>query len=91
MASEQKVCHQGFFGAKGHLMLTKLRTEDCKARQRSLSMTWVDYQRAYDSVPHRYVPLYLQLRKINPALRRFLSRVEGRKTSMVLSYGKGTI
>ena len=52
MASEQKGCQQGFFGAKDHLLINKLLTEDCKARHKSLSMAWVDYQKAYDSVPH---------------------------------------
>ena len=92
MASEQKGCQQGSFGAKDHLLLNILLTEDCKARHRSLSMAWVDYQKAYDTVPHSWVLQCLQLHKISPVLCRFLSRVmEGWRTSMVLSHGKGTV
>ena len=92
MASEQKGCQQGSFGAKDHLLINKLLTEGCKARHRSLSMAWVDYQKAYDSVPHSWVLQCLQLHKISPVLCRFLSRVmEGWRTSMVLSHGQGTV
>ena len=92
MASVQKGCQQGSFGAKDHLLINKLLTEDCKAKHRSLSMAWVDYQKAYGSVPHSWVLQCLQLHKISPALCRFLSRVmEGWRTLMVLSHGQGTI
>ena len=92
MASEQKSCQQGSFGAKDHLLINKLLTEDCKARHRSLSMAWVDYQKAYDSVLHCWVLQCLQLHKISLVLCRFLSRVmEGWRTSMVLSHGQGTV
>ena len=75
MASEQTSCQQGSFGAKDHILINKLLTEDCKARHRSLSMAWVDYQKAYDSVPHSWVLQCFQLLKISPVLFRFLSRV----------------
>ena len=92
MASEQKGCQQGSFGAKDHLLINKLLTEDCKARHRSLSMAWVDCQKAYDSVPLSWVLQCRQLHKISPVLCRFLSRVmEGWRTSMVLSHGQGTV
>ena len=68
MASEQKGCQQGSFGAKDHFLINKLLTEDCKARHKSLSMAWVDYQNAYDSVPHSWVLQCLQLHKISPVL-----------------------
>ena len=55
-------------------------------------MAWVDNQKAYDSVPYRLVLQCLQLHKISPVLCGFLSRVmEGWRTSMVLSHGKGTV
>ena len=55
-------------------------------------MAWVDYQKAYDSVPHSWVLQCLQLHKISPVLCRFLSRVmEGWRTSMVLSHEQGTV
>ena len=55
-------------------------------------MAWVDYQKAYHSVPHSWVLQCLQLHKISPVLCRFLSRVmEGWRTSMILSHWMGTV
>ena len=75
MAPEQKGCRQESFGAKDQLLINKLLTEDCRTRHKSLSMAWVDYQKAYDSVPHSWLLQCLQLHKISPVLCRFLSRV----------------
>ena len=92
MGSEQKGCQQGSFGAKDQLSINKLLTEDCKTRHRSLSMAWVDYQKAYDGVPHSWLLRCLQLHKISLVLCRFLSRMmKNWKTSVVLSYGNSTI
>ena len=92
MAPEQKGCRQGSFGAKDQLLINKLLTEDCRTRHKSLSMAWVDYQKAYDSVPHSWLLQCLQLHKISPVLCGFLSRVmKSWRTSMVLSCGNSTI
>ena len=92
MALEQKGCRQGSFGAKDQLLINKLLTEDCRTRDKSLSMAWVDYQKAYDSMPHSWLLQCLQLHKISPVLYGFLSRVmKSWRTSMVLSCGNSTI
>ena len=75
MAPEHKGCRQGSFGAKDQLLINKLLTEDCKTRYKSLSMAWVNYQKAYDSVPHSWLIQCLQLHKISPVLCGFLSCV----------------
>ena len=63
-----------------------------RTRHKSLSMAWVDYQKAYDSVPHSWLLQCLQLHKISPILCKFLSCVmKSWRTSMVLSYGNSTI
>ena len=39
MASEQKGCQQGFFGAKDHHLINRLLIEDCKARHKNNRLT----------------------------------------------------
>ena len=60
MAPEQKGCRQGPFGAKDQSLINKMLTEDRKIRHKSLSMAWVVYQKAYDSVPHSWLLQCLQ-------------------------------
>ena len=89
--SEKKVVSKAPL-VQNHILINKLLPEDCQARHRSLSMALVDYQKAYDSVPHSWVLQCLQLHKISPVSCRFLSRLmEGWRTSMVLSHGQGTV
>ena len=49
LGDEQKGCRRG---TKDHLMLDKVIMRDCKQRKTGLAMGWIDYQKAYDLVPH---------------------------------------
>lgn len=40
----------------------------CKSKHKNLSMAWVDYQKAYDSVPHSWLIQCLQLHGISSVL-----------------------
>ena len=75
MALEEICCMQDSFGAKDQLLIKKLLTEDCMVRHRSLSMAWVAYRKAYDSVPHNWLLQSFQLHTSSPALCKFLSRM----------------
>ena len=46
--------------------------EDCKRRARNLSMAWIDYKKAYDSVPHSWILKCLDIYKISPPIKDFL-------------------
>ena len=35
--------------------------EDCKKKKKNLSMTWTDYRKAYDRVPHSWILKTLQM------------------------------
>jgi len=36
-------------------MISKAIYEDCKRRNKNLSTVWIDYQKAFDSIPHSWV------------------------------------
>ena len=55
LSKEQKGGHSGSKGCKDQLMISKAIYEDCRRRNKNLSMSWIDYQKAFDSVPHRWV------------------------------------
>ena len=42
-------------GCKDQLMISKVIYEDCRRRNRNLSIAWIDYQKAFDSVPRSWV------------------------------------
>jgi hypothetical protein len=42
-------------------MISKAIYEDCRRRNKNLSMAWIDYQKAFDSVPHSWVEKSIEL------------------------------
>jgi hypothetical protein len=55
LPAEQKGCHPGRKGCKDQLMISKAIYEDCRGRDNNLSIAWIEYQKAFDSVPHSRV------------------------------------
>ena len=52
LPAEQKGRHPGSKGCKDQLILSKAIYEDCRRRNKNLSIAWIDYQKTFDSVPH---------------------------------------
>ena len=66
--------------------------EDCKKKKKNLSMTWIDYRKAYDSVPHSWILKTLQIYRFNEKLIKFMrTSMSNWKTTMKLSYNDGCI
>ena len=46
--------------------------KDCKRRSTNLTMTWVDYRKAYDMIPHSWISEYLEVFGIAGNTKNFL-------------------
>ena len=55
LAYEQKGCRKRTRGCKDQLMLDKHILDITKKSKRNVSMMWIDYAKAYDSVPHSWI------------------------------------
>ena len=92
MENEQKGCIRKKMGTKDQLLINKAILEDAKRRQRNLSMAWVDYQKAFDSVPHSWINRCLELYKVEEGLRKFLKdQMSKWRTTITLSHAHGDI
>ena len=92
LEKEQKGCIRNKLGTKDQLLINKTILEDCKRRQRNLSMAWIDYKKAFDSVPHSWILRCLDLYNINRDIRTFMSnQMEKWKTSITLNHAEGQI
>ena len=66
--------------------------EDCHNRKKNLSTAWVDYQKAFDSVPHDWILKCLELYKIDPKIINFLKfSMTHWETSLILNHMQGTM
>jgi hypothetical protein len=79
-------------GCKDHLLLSKAILQECKCKKKSLSMAWIDYQKAFDRVPHSWIIKSLQLIGINSKFIAFTKKVMTYwRTHMRLHAGNGLI
>ena len=92
LEEEQKGCIRKRLGTKDQLLINKTILEDAKRRQRNLSMAWIDYQKAFDSVPHSWINRCLELYNIDETLRNFLkTQMTKWETDISLSHLNGEI
>ena len=52
---EQNGCRRKSTGTKDQLLIDRMVFSDCKRKHKNLAMAWVDYGKAYDTVPHSWV------------------------------------
>ena len=72
---EQKGIRRKSRGCKDHLLLDKTITEDAKKKKRQLSVMWIDYKKAYDSVPHSWLIEMMKLYKIDKQTINFIIKL----------------
>ena len=73
LPAEQKGCHPGSKHCKDQLMISKAIYEDCRRRNKNLSIVWIDYQKAFDSVPHSWVEKSIALVGVTVKLLDFVN------------------
>ena len=68
-------------------MINKMVLENYKKRNRNLSFAWIDYKKAFDSVPHEWI-----LRSNGSRVACFLKHnVKNWKTKLTLTHESGTL
>ena len=71
-------------------MINNVILENCKKKKKNLSTAWIDYKKAFDSVPHSWILACLRMYKINLVLMPFIeASMRQLKTNMVLVHGSG--
>jgi len=71
LPAEQKGCHPRGKGCKDQLMISKAIYKECRRRNKNLSIAWIDYQKAFDSVPHSCVEKSIAMVAVNSKIVRF--------------------
>ena len=66
--------------------------ENCKKRKKNLSTAWIDYKKAFDSVPYSWILKCLQVYNIHPVLITFIEESMSQwKTNMTLVHKEGVL
>ena len=73
-------------------MINKTATEECKYNRRNLICIWLDYKKAFDSVPHDWIIESLKLAKVPHTVIEAIQRLIGAwKTKVFLDKGNEKI
>lgn len=75
MAEEQKGCRRGHMGCKEQLIIDSTIHKHATTKNRNLHCTYIDYKKAFDSVPHSWLIKILEIYKINPKIINFLRNI----------------
>jgi hypothetical protein len=70
----QKGCIRKSRATKDQLIIDQEIMEDAKKRQKNLSMGWIDFQKAYDMVPHSWIIETLKLYRVSEIFINFLQQ-----------------
>ena len=74
LAREQRALHKGVWGCTHALILDQTLIADAKnQKQRRISVAWIDYAKAFDSVPHAYIEWLFRVMQVPKPLRKFLN------------------
>jgi len=76
MPKEQKGCCRGSKGCKDQLLISKAILQECKHRKENLCMAWIDYQKAFDRVPHSWIIKSLEISGINRYIYIYICRFQ---------------
>ena len=87
-----KRCRRRSYGCKDQLLINKAILEEVKSKRCNLSTTWIDYKKAFDSVPYTWIAKNLELYKICPTITRFMrENMKSWKTILHLNHDKDII
>lgn len=75
ITEEQKGCRKNNQGCKEELIVDSVIMKQAEKQQRNLKTCFIDYKKAFDSVPHSWIEKVLEIYKIHPTIRLFLSTI----------------
>ena len=92
LATEQQGGVKKSYGTKTQLLINKNILADAVRNKNNLHMLYVDYKKAYDSIPHAWIKESLTVYKISPTIIEFIcSSMIKWKVDLALFYEGGCI
>ena len=70
--NEQKGNASNTYGTIDQLIINKMVMDNVKLKQRNISTAWIDYKKAFDSVPHNWIIETAKVHKFDPITTTFL-------------------
>ena len=89
---QQSGCKRECYGVKDQLLLNKTVTENARRNGKNLFMAWIDYKKAFDSVPHSWLIETMEIYKVSPKITQLIKEMMPKwKTTLTLRNDEKTI
>ncbi|CAG4958012.1 unnamed protein product [Parnassius apollo] len=88
MSRAQNRCRGGGRGTKEPLLIDAVISKVVKRNRRNFSAAWIDYRKAFDSVPHTWLKRVLQLYKIDCTVGDILEQCMGQWSTILCYLGE---
>lgn len=75
LSEEQKGCRKFSQACKEQLIIDTIILKQTEKDRRNLHTSYIDYKKAFDSVPHSWLLKILEIYKIDPNIRKFLKEI----------------
>lgn len=88
LAEEQKGCKRDHRGCKEQLVIDSVVLGQAQKEQRHIYTAFIDYKKAFDSVPHSWLIHVLQIYNVHPTIVAFLESISKQwRTNLHLQVG----
>ena len=74
LPEEQKGCRKGSRGCKDSLLISQMIVKHAKKIKNNLNITWIDYRKAFDSIPHAWIFRVMEIYKVCDVIVRFIQQ-----------------
>ncbi|XP_052744244.1 uncharacterized protein LOC128199309 [Bicyclus anynana] len=88
MSGAQNGCRGGSRGTKELLLIDSVVGQLVKRNRRNFAAAWIDYKKAFDSVPHSWLLRVLELYKIDCTVQDFLRSCMGQWSTILCLHGE---
>lgn len=85
MNIEQKGCIKNSLGSKEQLIIDSFILKQAEVKCRNLSMAYIDYRKAFDSIPHNWLIKTMEIYKVHPDIIQSISHLMARWGTQILS------
>lgn len=83
--NEQKGCSNETYGTIDQLTINSMVMKDAKKNKRNVSTAWIDYKKAFDSIPHDWLIESLKIHKFDHVtINFFTNTIKNWRTSLNL-------
>ena len=88
LPDEQKGCRKKSRGTKDQLLIDKTVLKEAKKLKKNVAMSWIDYKKAYDMVPHSWIKEILNMTGVAGNIQSLVANSMGNWGTVLTSNGE---